>query len=66
LASAEVVGGVQSGRAQTAGTITGTVTDQFNAAVKDGTAETKMRRILDELKPEALYFTEFKVAEGGL
>jgi hypothetical protein len=33
--------------------------EAFNAAVKDGTVETKMKRILDELKPEATYFTEF-------
>jgi hypothetical protein len=34
--------------------------EAFNAAVKDGTAETKMKRILDDLKPEATYFTEFQ------
>lgn len=33
--------------------------EAFNAAVKDGTAETKMKKILDDLKPEATYFTEF-------
>ena len=33
--------------------------EAFNAAVKDGTVETKMKKILDELKPEAAYFTEF-------
>ena len=30
----------------------------FNAAVKDGTAGKKIGRILEELKPEAVYFTE--------
>ena len=30
----------------------------FNAAVKDGTAGQKLGRILDEIKPEAVYFTE--------
>jgi len=35
--------------------------EPFNAAVKDGTAGKKMRRILDDLKPEAVYFTE----DGG-
>jgi hypothetical protein len=30
----------------------------FNAAVKDGTAAKKMNRILDDAKPEAVYFTE--------
>jgi hypothetical protein len=32
--------------------------DLFNAAVKDGTAGQKIARILDEMKPEAVYFTE--------
>ena len=32
--------------------------DKFNAAVKDGTVEERMKRILDDLKPEAVYFTE--------
>ncbi len=29
----------------------------FNAAVRDGSAGAKMKRILDEQKPEAAYFT---------
>lgn len=33
--------------------------EPFNAFVKDGSASAKMKRILDELKPEAAYFTEF-------
>lgn len=33
--------------------------DAFNAAVTDGTAGDKMRRILEDQKPEAVYFTEF-------
>jgi len=32
--------------------------DAFNAAVRDGSAGAKMRRILDEAKPEAVYFME--------
>jgi hypothetical protein len=32
--------------------------DTFNAAVRDGTAGKKLKRILDELKPEAVYFIE--------
>jgi hypothetical protein len=40
--------------------------EPFNTAVKDGTAGTKMRRILDELKPEAVYFTEFQGRRGGI
>src|SRR5271168_5155673 len=31
----------------------------FNAAVKDGTAGAKLHKILEALKPEAVYFTEF-------
>jgi hypothetical protein len=34
--------------------------------VKDGTAGTKIRRILDELKPEAVYFTEFQGRRGAI
>jgi len=30
----------------------------FNAAVKDGTAGSKLSRILEAIKPEAVYFTE--------
>ena len=33
--------------------------EPFNAAVKDGTAGKKLQRILEELKPEAAYFTEY-------
>ena len=32
---------------------------KFNTYVKDGTVGDKMKRILEELKPEATYFTEF-------
>jgi hypothetical protein len=32
--------------------------EKFNAAVRDGSAGKKMQRILEELKPEAAYFTE--------
>ncbi|HWW07153.1 panthothenate synthetase [Collimonas sp.] len=31
---------------------------EFNAAVRDGSAGKKMGQILEELKPEATYFTE--------
>jgi hypothetical protein len=30
----------------------------FNAAVRDGTAGSKLNRILESIKPEAVYFTE--------
>ena len=33
-------------------------TAKFNAAVHDGTAGQKIQRILEETKPEAVYFTE--------
>lgn len=32
---------------------------EFNDYVKDGSAGQKMNRIFDELKPEAVYFTEY-------
>lgn len=35
--------------------------EKFNQAVRDGSAATKIKRILEELKPEATYFT----AENG-
>ncbi|MGR8980630.1 MAG: panthothenate synthetase [Gammaproteobacteria bacterium] len=31
---------------------------QFNAAVRDGTADSKLNAILEASKPEAVYFTE--------
>jgi hypothetical protein len=31
----------------------------FNDAVRDGTAGAKLKKILDTIKPEAVYFTEF-------
>jgi hypothetical protein len=38
----------------------------FNAAVKDGTAGRKLGRIIDEAKPEAIYFTEQHGALGAI
>ncbi len=32
--------------------------EPFNTAVRDGTAGEKMNRILEAIKPEAVYFTE--------
>jgi hypothetical protein len=40
--------------------------EEFNAAVRNGTAGKKMQRILDEQKPEAAYFTEFGGKRTGL
>jgi len=34
--------------------------EQFNAAVKDGSAGPKLNRILEAAKPEAVYFTDDK------
>ena len=33
---------------------------EFNAAVRDGTVEKTIGRILEETKPQAVYFTEWK------
>jgi hypothetical protein len=40
--------------------------DRFNAAVKDGTAGQKLGRIVDEIKPEAIYFTEQHGQRGAI
>lgn len=34
--------------------------NEFNAAVKDGSAGAKLKKILDALKPETVYFTAIK------
>ena len=39
---------------------------EFNAAVKDGTVGDKIRRILEETKPEAVYFTEQNGQRGAI
>ncbi|UCE18575.1 MAG: panthothenate synthetase [Gemmatimonadota bacterium] len=40
--------------------------DKFNTAVEDGTVGEKMKRILGETKPEAVYFTEFEGHRGAM
>jgi len=40
--------------------------EPFNAAVKNGTVGEKMKRILDDLKPEAVYFTEYQGRRGAI
>jgi hypothetical protein len=40
--------------------------EPFNAAVKDGTAGQKLGRILDEIKPDAAYFTEKDGQRGAV
>jgi hypothetical protein len=39
---------------------------EFNAAVRDGSVEGKMKRILDETKAEAVYFTEYEGQRGAI
>ena len=39
--------------------------EPFNAAVRDGSATAKMRKILEALKPEAAYFTARNGKRGG-
>ena len=38
----------------------------FNAAVKDGSAGGTLKRILEETKPEAVYFTEYNGQRGAI
>ena len=40
--------------------------EAFNAAIKDGSVEQKMARILEETKPEAVYFTEYHGYRGAI
>ena len=40
--------------------------EPFNAAVRNGTAGQTMKKILDELKPEAAYFTEIDGQRTGI
>ena len=40
--------------------------EPFNAAVRDGTVGQKIKRILDDAKPEAVYFTEYKGQRGAI
>ena len=40
--------------------------EDFNAAVRDGSVGQKIKRILDETKPEAVYFTEQHGQRGAV
>jgi hypothetical protein len=40
--------------------------EAFNAAVKDGTIGAKLNRVLEAIKPEAVYFTEQKGQRGAV
>lgn len=39
---------------------------EFNDAVRDGSVEGKLSRILEETKPEAVYFTEYNGRRGAI
>jgi hypothetical protein len=39
---------------------------EFNQAVKDGSVRQKLRRILEDTKPEAVYFTEQNGQRGAI
>ena len=39
--------------------------EPFNTAVRDGSAGPKIQKILDAIKPEAVYFTEQNGHRGG-
>ena len=41
-------------------------TDKFNESVQDGTAGEKLGRILEDIKPEAAYFTTQDGKRGGV
>ena len=40
--------------------------EKFNAAVRDGSIEKKMKQILEETKAEAVYFTEYDGRRGAI
>lgn len=40
--------------------------DEFNEAIRNGTAQEKIEAILGELKPEAVYFTEQSGQRGAI
>ncbi len=40
--------------------------ERFNAAVRDGSIEKKMKQILEEAKAEAVYFTEYDGQRGAI
>ena len=40
--------------------------EPFNAAVRDGTVGEKMRKVLAEMKAEAVYFTEYDGRRGAI
>jgi hypothetical protein len=39
---------------------------EFNAAVRDGSVGSKMKKILEQTKAEAVYFTEYEGRRGAI
>ena len=39
---------------------------EFNAAVKDGSVGEKIKRIIEDTKPQAVYFTEYNGQRGAV
>jgi hypothetical protein len=40
--------------------------EPFNTAVRDGSAGPKMQKIMEAIKPEAVYFSEYNGQRGGI
>jgi hypothetical protein len=40
--------------------------EEFNAAVRDGSVGRKIKQILEEIKAEAVYFTEYEGRRGAI
>jgi hypothetical protein len=40
--------------------------EPFNSAVRDGTAGPTIKKILESIKPESVYFTELNGQRGGV
>jgi hypothetical protein len=40
--------------------------EEFNAAVRDGSVGRKIKKILDEIRAEAVYFTEYDGQRGAI
>ncbi len=39
---------------------------EFNDYIKDGSISEKIKRILDDIRPEAVYFTEYRGRRGAI
>jgi len=40
--------------------------EEFNTAVREGSVQKKMKQILEQTKPEAVYFTEYDGRRGAI